>query len=625
MPEPSLFTGMPVILVSDLLAQAQLQSWSGLRLVSFRLLGHDRICFAPDQATPPPDTLLAVVAGAAEDAALRLAFERQDLKLPRLCHVRALSDALPDALEALAGAFDAAAHREAGLREALMGMREEAEETREALRRMCASAAAALPAGPAVLAYERPPAGEDAALVLTGAFSVSTQTPVELLGVSAVALHIAGCRTGAEDRLRMRLQGGESGRVLGAWNLAEAAMPAAGWLTLDAPWPIEAARETAVLAVEGDLASENWLALSQAATTEEAENIAVRLYRAAAPRIVASPCWDRDAVAGWHPDLADELPQAIPMRFWNDAVLLGPARPVPTEDGTRRVRLAAGASAALVFPGIALGTAAAVLARLRCHGGNGAEMAVAMALLPASPALPDNLAAAVDAAGPWSAIASFGTASADAAPEVMTVLPLPPWTRASGPVMVALRHRGERCGDFADLSCEGIFLLPRTGAAPASPQSLFVARGDGAVSMVTFEQVKLDEIFTTDGYRHLDLSLWRLADGALSWEHVKFKLFEEARRSGLEFRSGAGWAPLFRAWPGNAEDAFGKVYKLAGAEALAEAIGGLPEARDRALLAAIAALLPHIVQTLAARGLADAEDWLGVARHLRPGLVEALS
>ncbi len=142
-------------------------------------------------------------------------------------------------LPVLAARLDAAERRQAETLRALAMLRAEYEETRETVGALARSLGHR-PLGPLRQALATMP---DEDLAVQAGSGVTQILGLVTAGIAAVALHLP--QRGA---LRVRLVAAESGRVLGAWAVAEAAP---GWLTLELPWPVGPLRETAMLQAEG--------------------------------------------------------------------------------------------------------------------------------------------------------------------------------------------------------------------------------------------------------------------------------------------------------------------------------------------------------------------------------------
>ncbi|MBX9750175.1 MAG: hypothetical protein K5Q68_11260, partial [Roseococcus sp.] len=96
-------------------------------------------------------------------------------------------------------------------------------------------------------------------------------------------------------------------------------------------------------------------------------------------------------------------------------------------------------------------------------------------------------------------------------------------------------------------------------------------------------------------YRHLDLTIpdLPLKDGQSV--AVRFKLGLSGVAPRLEFRPGPSWPLFAKAWPGEEADHFGPVFRVGPGGPRAKVMALIPEAADRAAIAAIIAQLPDIV------------------------------
>jgi hypothetical protein len=132
-------------------------------------------------------------------------------------------------------------------------------------------------------------------------------------------------------------------------------------------------------------------------------------------------------------------------------------------------------------------------------------------------------------------------------------------------------------------------------------------------SGTTFQGFKLTQhLVNQDGsYRHLDVTVSGLLAGGGLWRQVRLKLFERRGAIGLEFRDMAGWPPVFDAWPGSEKDQYGPFWRLEAGMAK-KGLGQLATPHDRALIDAVAEVLPELAQRAAtAAGLPapDAAAW----------------
>ena len=122
--------------------------------------------------------------------------------------------------------------------------------------------------------------------------------------------------------------------------------------------------------------------------------------------------------------------------------------------------------------------------------------------------------------------------------------------------------------------------------------------------------IKIDEhIALSNGYRHLDLSLFDVVAGEDAWPHIKFKICVDRGTAYLEFREAPGWPRLFRVWPGGAEDKFGRVLRVPNLES--GATPKLADESDRRTLAKLFQSLEAIVATTTAKLHASADAKAG--------------
>ncbi|MEO3474821.1 hypothetical protein AAFN86_23370 [Roseomonas sp. CAU 1739] len=135
--------------------------------------------------------------------------------------------------------------------------------------------------------------------------------------------------------------------------------------------------------------------------------------------------------------------------------------------------------------------------------------------------------------------------------------------------------------------------VPQAVAEPAAPpvEAFRIGQGRDAVAAT---RVTLDELLPGEVYRHLDLTLHGLTLGAEAWARVKFKICCDRDARHLEFRRMHGWPEMFVEWPGTAYDQYGEVLHIA-ADGTPVAVA---EARDRALLTALARCLKEAVRCL---------------------------
>lgn len=611
---PALWTGMPKLLVSAAVTGAEPALLPGLPLLRVNLAG-DHPPQAEGQARPPSDVLLAVVASEAEAARLLTWFAAAGEATPAIHQAGAMSAAMPALVLALQSLAEGAVRREAALRAALVAAREEAEDTREVLRDLQNRAIGEI--GPDIrrLRLERMPLGPDAERGLSGHFTLDIMTGAALTGIAAVALHLAGHRMAPEERLVVQLIGAESGRVQGEWAVPGEALPNGGWLFLDCPLPLPRIRETAQLRLSGTLGAGSRIALSEAEfeteTGEIETSIAFRLYTAETVQHVASPHW-RAGGAAW----PGPRPHALPIATLEAARLLAGEAPEPRGNLPLRLRVTGGTSLLLLLPALALADIGEVLARLRCTGGEAAQLRAALALLPGAQPMPETPEAALAAATLW---------SAPAAPEPVEALlrlPLAGTMAGAAHLLIALRHLGTDPLDFISAELDGVHLIPLGEAPGPAPRALFGTAAPGQASTVEFARLRLDEVYQDANYRHLDLSIEELRAGAAAWPHVKFKLSEMRGVQALEFRRGPGWPEMFRRFPEAKRDAYGEVWRLGDLARAPALIAALPQEVDRLLLTTLVGLLPHLVQTLATQRAITPEaaaSWRLTRSAPRPG------
>lgn len=591
---PTLWTGMPKLLVSTTVTGAEPAALPGLPLLRVNLSG-EHPPRADGQARPPSDVLLAVVASEAEAQRLLDWFTEAGEARPAIHQASDISAATPALLHALQSLAEGAVRREAALRAALFIAREEAEDTREVLRDLQNRAIGAI--GPDIrrLRLERTPLGPDAERALSGRFALDTMTGAALTGIAAIALHLAGHRMAAEERLVVQLTGAESGRIEGEWEVPGEALPPGGWLFLDCPLPLPRIRETAQLRISGTLAAGSRIALSEAEfeteTGEIETSIAFRLYTAETVQHVASPHW-RARGAAW----PGARPQALPIAALEGARLLAGKALEARGSLPLRLRVTGGTSLLLLLPDVGLAGIGEVLARLRCTGGEAAQLRAGLALLPGALPVPEEPEAALAATTLWSARVAPDPV------EALLRLPLAGAVARTAHLLIALRHLGTDPMDFISAELDGVHLIPLGEPPGPEPRALFGTAPPDPGSSVGFARLRLDEVYQDANYRHLDVSIEELRVGAAAWPHVKFKLSEMRGVQALEFRRGPGWPEIFQRFPDAKRDAYGEVWRLGDLARAPALIAALLQEVDRLLLSTLVGLLPHLVQTLATQG-----------------------
>jgi hypothetical protein len=600
----SLYGAEPIVLVSSRLPEAGKTILCGLTALSFQVsLGE--IALGRGLTALPGEVAAAFAADLAERRALVAYFATLGRAPPVIAERPSLEKAAEAIAQGLAARLAEAGRREAQLREALISMRIEAEETRAAMARLIERSLAAMsPQALTALQDDEPsPAEED--LAFDGPFEIAVATSVEIYGLSALSLMLAPERIAADDRLDIVLRGEEQNALLGAWRVPLTALAAGRrWLTLDLPLSLASARQSAVIELRGRLQPASRLAIARAAA---AEAPALRLYAARAPRLADAPFWN------W-PDLAPPRgveAAALPAESWTGARLIGRgARVGGAQRGEIKLRLPGGAGALLIFPAVALDRAAGIAARLRAPGQD--EIVAALGLLPPDSELGDDVATVQGAALAWSALQSVRNEAAG------IVLPVAADAGPRARVVLALRNTNAESSEAPVVNCDGLWLL---AARSVRPPADFAALGPPTrIRDTGFDEVRLEEFYEIEGYQHLDLKLAGLTEGERRWPSVKFKLAREGPIPAMEFRLGGDRAPCFENWPGVQSDAYGPVFKINGPREFVMALTALPVDKDRRLLVTLADVMPDVVRALIARGeLAGeaAQSWLTLARTLR--------
>ncbi|UPY37479.1 glycosyltransferase family 2 protein [Sediminicoccus sp. KRV36] len=151
---------------------------------------------------------------------------------------------------------------------------------------------------------------------------------------------------------------------------------------------------------------------------------------------------------------------------------------------------------------------------------------------------------------------------------------------------------------------------PRPLATPASSEATTirpkepVARARDGRFIVTVNEYRSKP----PHYRHLDLTIPDLPLEDASRAAVRFKLGLSGVAPRLEFRPGPSWPLFARAWPGEEADHFGPVFRVGPGGPRAKVMALIPEASDRAAIAAIIGLLPEIVAAVLPQLPLSSED-----------------
>lgn len=458
-------------------------------------------------------------------------------------------------------------------------------------------------------------------------------------GVCAIALHVARV---SPVGLKVTLLA--EGRVLARWRVpAEALVP--GWLTLHLPEPAPPGPAPAVVEIQAE-GGQDAPALLSAVSDRPGASLALRAW-------TAPPGW---AVLPRHLDWSacdaprPALPLPLPAALLAEASVEGAHADLVAAGGEEPrllLDLAPGAEASIHLPPIPIGPADLLRARLALRGRVG-----------------DVLEAAFTVETAPGLRVESGWRNTDAAGGLAVHLPLPPGAMAR--LDVTLRNPGaapavvEFCGLALQAGAAGEWLAAPPGpaaarrasmaeSAPRPAVAIHVAAGPavsgwraappapplaiaqpGGIearaaalpapalrlpSGTSFQGFKLTQhLVNQDGsYRHLDVTVSGLLAGGGLWRQVRLKLFDRRGGIGLEFRDMTGWPPVFDTWPGSAKDQYGPFWRLEAAAGLRQ----LATARDRALIAALAEVLPDLAaRATATAGLAapEAEAWRDRAR-----------
>ena len=622
-----LLSGQPSLLLLDSIPGAEtlaaalptLRCWRvcGLRLEGF---GAAETGAAPLPALPAG--VLAILAPSEAAAAPLLACWEGLTPPPLLVVADAAAAWAPLAQLALAETA-AAAGRAAGLHRALVATRRDYEETRTAMAVLMQSSGFRAP-----LALETALASEPGPVLRTeaGHLALGQLLTLSVESLAAVALHIAAAEVSADTRLRLRLYGAESGRVLAAWLVPAAALRP-GWLALDLPAPVGPVRESACLdlVVEGGVADMLAISLEDAAADparsahqDTGEALPVSLGRALALRLWQAPFGRRFTLPlHWHWEQGDlplapvALPVAMAQQVWllarlplgGSNVSLGAEAPRPL------LVLAPGAEAMAVLPwvpALGLDLLEATLA-LPEGAAEGLEVALWLQIAGCAAESPAEL----DLAAPGARCSGWRTVPADGGGLVLALrLPLeaPPMLAVVLVARLAATAPAACRLEWADLSGRhlGRMALPEPPAAPLVSKPRPAECG----------AVRMHEHYSTPdgGYRHLDMTLEQVRLGGTAWPSMRFKLALNGATPNLEFRLRPDWPVVFQHWPGDVVDQHGPVY-LMPEDRLPALLAAMRSARDAQAVRALVQLLPSVVRGLP-REAGDPGPWLEAARRL---------
>lgn len=488
--------------------------------------------------------------------------------------------ALPDLLHGALGEVAAGASRLVAIQGELAALRAEADEGRAATADLLRLLAGRAPSPPETILEVRPEPGRVARLT-AGDAPLLIDAGVATAGLASLALHLA---EPADADLRVRVLGGESGRVLAAWNLPAAAL-VPGWFTLETPAPIPGPPQT--LFMDLSAVGSGAAVLSRGVVGEE---IACRLAvlppgsRAVQPLHFDWTAWQAAVPA-------PNGPRRAPQAMIQGLALEGAGVLHETQDDARRLDLPAGWGAARLI----LGPLPEGVAAVQCDL-----------------ALSEGVSEAQLTAGPEAGSTGWRTLEAGLPRPFALALP----AAAEG---LSVHLRGEAACSF---TLHRPVLYPRALPAeqPAPPAPRTVNRRPAAVprpmappptedapapttalraQASRFATARLDGCEAGENWAILDLRIEGLVRGADTWPEAKMKFGITGTDLLLEFRRRAEWPRIFETWPGTDSDEYGDKFVLLADAARIEGIEHVAPGRDTALVAAIAEVLVAVVNMIA--------------------------
>ncbi len=607
-------------------AVPELRCWqvSGLRIAPFGA--------AVGAETPLPALPAGVLAILAPSAAaaepLLAAWRGIGPGVPPVLVAASVAAAWPALARLALAELTAAAQRTAGLHRALVATRQDYEETRTAMTVLMQSSGFRAPVGLETALASDPGPEAQAARTESGHLALGQVLNLSVESVAAVALHIAMAEVSAEARLRLRLYGAESGRVLAAWLVPAAALRP-GWLALDLPAPIGPVRETACLDLVVEGATTDLLAVSLEDATAGPDRGAFRDSGAAMPvplghalalRLWQAPFGRRFAMPlYWHWEQGDlvlpppAVPVAMAQQIWPLAQLpLGGSNVALGAEAPRPVLvLAPGAEAMAVLPQVPVAGLDLLEAGLALPEGGAEGLEVALWLQPAGcqAATPEEL----HLAAPGARCSGWRRLPADASDRLDLALRLPLGAEPTLAVVLVARLAAS-----APAACrlEWAELFGRALGRQDLPQPAPASRLVHKPRPAECAGVRMHEHHASadGGYRHLDMTLDQVRLGGTAWPVMRFKLALNGAAPQLEFRLRADWPVLFQQWPGDVVDQHGPVY-LMPEDRLLAMLDGMRSARDAQAVRALVQLLPGVVRGLP-REAGDPAPWLEAARRL---------
>ena len=453
--------------------------------------------------------------------------------------------------------------------------------------------------------------------------------------IAAVAVAVTGTKAGAEDGLRVRLSGLESGRIFGSWVVPAGSL-ASGWLQLDMPTPVGWTPETAQLELHFNCGKSGFVELAQDRAPAFAENLPDRPGGTTPDRPLAVKIWcaelGRSYVLAEHWDWSevgssahlDGIPLAMPRAAYARVRLLDGGMPRsynPDEAGPMVVGLFGGKQTLVVFPLVSTAGMDVIEAAFGIRGGDVRNLAVALWLQPVGRLITgeaDLLAASRDVA--WSGWRSFGGNG-----EARVVLELPVGGASNLQLVVALDARSRLGSGLSLVEINKILfhaLNPGgksrrrarlVGArAPAGTRSITLAADvlEGAEIPVSLREVILDEHFDNGGaYRHLDMRLTKFTVGDHHWPFLKFRVVVDREASALEFRDIPGWPRSLTNWPGGSSDQHGRLLRLFGHDTELPQLRAQLAPEDLALIRGLVRCLPGVVAKAALLADLGAQDY----------------
>jgi hypothetical protein len=459
-------------------------------------------------------------------------------------------------------------------------------------------------------------------------------------GLCAIALHVA-----RPSPIGLKVTLLAEDRVLARWRLpAEAVTP--GWLTLHLPEPAPPGPALAVVEIQAE-AGPGAPALLSAVSDRPGASLALRAWTAPTGWAVLPRHLDWAACDAPRP----ALPLALPAALLAEASIEGAEAELVAAGGEEPrllLDLASGAEARIRLPPIPVGPADLLRARLMLRGRIGDAVEAAFTVETAPGLRVESGWRHTDAAGglavhlplPPGAMTRLDVMlrNPGAAPAVLELAGLALQAGAGGEWLAAPPAAAARHASVADSAPRAAIAMPIAPgpevsgwhAAPPAPP-LAIAQPGGArptalaapalrlPSGTSFQGFKLTQhLVNQDGsYRHLDVTVSGLLAGGGLWRQVRLKLFDRRGAIGLEFRDMAGWPPVFEAWPGSEKDQYGPFWRLEAGMAKT-GLRRLATPRDRALIAALAEVLPDLA-TRAAAGLSAPEGEAWRSRAIKLG------